>query len=509
MEDEEIQYGYVPQAQSSTWTFVVIGVVFAAVIGSVYASMRWERIVHAFPPAVTAYDQESQDAALRAFMTDTFPKYIIAVSKRDQRLREEAAAKMSESVTTLPRIAWHAKDIDLALDAFEQWSESSSFHDGADAAEALDDVNDAFFALELTLREMKAPYAVDAEIRARKDKKGNWRLRAIGRTSEVWRRTTFRAGGEEVVVSRQRRIDGLAVADLVHGKAKGGIALVLIDNALPQIANRYLPALVDGELRGVYNKDAGELPNDFVRSSLTTLLPPDVQDKATEIGAFAVERRALLEEIAQLSSSEPPRWLRTSGFWLEDWLYQLLKRRVLRHDRPELVARLAHYRAGTDFDPPLVRAVKRANDALLDAFLVGVERHEAWHLLLPHPITTENDIERPELLAYLGAIASAGDEFVVTFDKTLVKGKRAKASGRKGRTPWATGVLHGIFVDETIGFKYADNPTHAPSLAQRALRDLFLEERRARRTFVDSTILDPYPESLVIRPEPKAKDKTP
>lgn len=508
MTDDEDQYGYVPQAQSSTVTFVVIGVVFALIVGGIYASYRWERIVHAFAPDVVAYDQGRDDDALQLFMTDTFPKYIIAVSKRKTTLRKEAAAVMIESVATLPRIAWHAKDIDFALDDFDAMSESTAAYDRDMASDGLGAVNAAFFDLERTLRDMKAPYAVDAEIRARRSKKGTWRLRAIARTSEVWRQTTFRAGDDEVLVSRERRIDGLSLADLVHGKAKGGIALVLIENAVPQVANRYLPALVDGTLRDVFREPSTVLPSSFVREELVGLLPPDVQARAADIGTFAVERRELFEEIARLSSSKAPRWLRTSGFWLEDGLYQALKRRVLRAERPDLVARLAHYRSGTDFDPALVRAVQRANDALLDAFLVGVERHEAWHLLRPKPEMAPTGKVAPEDLAYIGALASAGDEYVITLDKTLEAGRRAKQRTSRDQTSVALIALRSMLVEPNQQPGIEEAPKSGRAISRSLLSALFDEKRRPRRTFVDSTMLDPFPESLTIRPEPPTHGAT-
>jgi hypothetical protein len=297
------------------------------------------------------------------------------------------------------------------------------------------EVVDALGRLEDTLRAMLAPYSVDHDCLLVKVA-GRWQLRFVVTTHEVLGVTRFASEEDvELTILRNRRVDTLNIVDLLHGKARGGRAIVLEEGVTRQVNSRYLPVLQQGgELRNLFDHDevsAGVR----LRAQLVDLLPEELRPYADEIGTLAGERRAALEELGEaykrrrLVLIEPMEL-----FFDEAWLSSVL--RVARwRAGPELQQRLRRFSVHTDLEAPARARLERAREALLDALVLGVERHEAWHLLVPNPRTEAEGTPavHREIVAYLGSLADAGHEFPLVEDHLHLLFKSADT--REGASP--------------------------------------------------------------------------
>jgi hypothetical protein len=453
------------QPPSSRGFFTVVGVVAAVLVLGVLGVTFKRDLKRLTEPAAADYVAAEHEAGYRTWMSDAFPNYVVAVGRGDEERRTKAGLALIEASRFHDAFAWHNEMLVDALEDYIAWSEDTLIQDVADAREALSETSQALDALEDMLRDTGAPFSVDARIAAYKEGP-KWRLNFIARTSEVLSTSRFKAGDDEVEVLRVRRLDGLALRDLAHGKAKNGRAFVLEDGPRRQVNSRLLTGLGDlPELRDLGQETQSVLNGSEIAVALEALLPEEIRPQAHEIGELARRRRSTLEAIDRQLRRRKAKLVEPTAFFVDERFYKGMQRRFGAKD--PTVEQLQNISVLSEEDPKVIAATRRAAAALVEHYTVGVEHHEAWHLLLPDPPPVDglHPGATGELAAYVGEVADAGPELPIVWDAIL----RLHRLGKENPRPTATHLAIAFLVEHV-------KPPYGPPLTER----LAYVQRRAR-----------------------------
>lgn len=473
------------QPPSSKGFFVVVGIVSALLAAVVLGVVFKGDIKRLMAPAPAPYAAAEHEAGYRAWMTDAFPKYVVAVGRGDDQPRQEAGKQLVEAAAFHEAFAWRSQAFTDALEDYIAWSRDTLIQDRRYASDALGESQRALDDLEQMLRDSGAPFSVDARIAAYKEGT-KWKLNFLARTSEVLTTHRYRAAGpknapqgdeaQEVEVMRVRRLDGLALRDLVHGKAKNGRALVLEEGPRLAVVGRLMAGLGDApEVRDLGDLDVSPLNGADMAAALQALLPEDVRPHAAAIGDLAKRRRRALEAIDEALRKRRARLIEPTAFFVSEQFFSGMQRRF--GDGP-LVQGLKPFSVHTGIDPVLKAATERAYEALVEHYTAGVERHEAWHLVLPDPPPVEglHPGASPELAAYVGELADAGDELPIVWDAVLRLATMASKSDRPTATNIA--VIHlAVQLSPPERLSFAAQLAHVKGKAAELRKTWFAEER--------------------------------
>jgi hypothetical protein len=453
---------------------------FVAIVAALSVGFLFKNdIKRRFRPAAAPYAAADHEAGTRAWMTTLFPKYVVAVSRGDPQPRQEAGRALVEGSRFHESLAWHSEMLVDALEDYIAWSKDTLIQDIDDARDTLEDSQRAIDELEAMLRDSGVPFSVDARITAHREGT-KWKLNFLARTSEVLATTRFKAGDEVVEVLRVRRLDGLALRDLVHGKAKNGRAMVLEEGPRLAVVGRLMPGLGElPEVRDLGSDEQSPLNGSQMAAALEALLPEDVRPHAAAIGELARRRRDTLEALDGLLRRRKARLIEPPEFFVTEAFHDGMARRF---GTTGFVEDLKRFSVLTGLDPDLKAATERAADALVEHYTAGVERHEAWHLLLPDPPPVEglHPGASVELAAYVGELADAGDELPLVWDAVLRLAAQAKANPRPTATNLA--VIHLVEqVKPPYGPPLAEQLAHVQRRATELKKTWFHEERSLAR----------------------------
>lgn len=479
MADTEDQLTYPPQPPSSKGVPVIIGVLLALAAVAVFGLVFATDIKRIFRPSPAPYVAAFHEAGYRTWMTETFPKYVVAVGGGDAQRRQEAGNALVAAAAFHEAFAWHTQMFVDAIEGYIAWSKDTLIQDRDRASEALGESQQAIEDLEEMLRESGAPFSVDTQITAHKEST-KWKLDFLARTSEVISISRWRAGDREVEVMRVRRIDGLALKDLVHGKAKNGRAIVLEEGPRLAVVGRLMPGLgEEPELRDLGKPDISPLNGPDMAAALSATLPEDVKPHVAAIGDLARRRRNALELVDLGLHKRRQRLIAPSAFFVHASYFDRLPR---WSGIGALTDELKVFRADTDLDPALKTATERTVEALVAHYTTRVERHEAWHLLVPKPPPVPGlpGGATAELVAYVGELADAGPELPIVWDALLHLVARAKAE--KARTSTDVAVMHlAEHVKPPPGLTFEEQLAYVKRRAGELKKEWFHEERRLER----------------------------
>lgn len=431
---------YVLAQQNQSSRGLWIGLFVVVVIGVVFLLREpLQRILEGEP---TPYDPSMQPA-FDGFMRESLPKYVVVVGRDDDATIAAEREKLIAAAGHHPEFQKRVVEVCDSIDKFRGFLQGATFKTREKLLDRLTPISDAVLRLEDTLRRANVPFTTDAQVNAY-ERQGQWRLSLVIRSSKVLMETKFRSGDDTVKVLRGQRIDNLSVKDLLHGKAQNGYAKIHVDGLRQLVYDRWLPVLRKGEsLRDAkidqhpYTSDE-TLSAEELRPALIATLPKDLQDEADRIGLIAAYRRLALEDVNAALSRYQSYLIPPKTFVLDEKVAEGLVVSLGEKRHPDEVTAL---RAVSEPNPKISleeRAlIERAAEILFEHAARSVERHEAWHLLSPKPKTTEPSISpyaASETVAYLGAIADAGDELPLAADYFFRIQRRLESSGAEGAT---------------------------------------------------------------------------
>jgi hypothetical protein len=389
----------------------------------------WWRVEigRALEPAPASFDPK-QAAPFSAWMREALPAYVIAVSRRDPERIGAAAVALEAAGAFNPTLLRRGAGFTAAVAQLLEYAGNDLLLQRTDRLQSLlDDVQRELEWLEEDLRRMRAPYCIDYDVVLFREGT-SWAPRLIVRTSEILATSRFRAGTEELLVRRVARVDGLSLLDLTHGTTRNGIAQVHVAELREVVINRLLPALAArGELRDLLAPGGGGV--DFVaetfRATTLALLPEQVRPAAVRVGELAHARRRALEAVDALVAENGVRLVPPAGFFLSAAAWTELRDTVVEMGAPELVQRLRRFSPDTDLTADAREEITRVSEHFVELLARNVERHEAWHLLVPAPrraaVLPVDPNADHEVVAYLGMLADAEDEALTLVDDLIVR----------------------------------------------------------------------------------------
>lgn len=446
-----------------------------------------DEITEVLEPDPEPYSPTQHAKPMIAWMTEGLPTYVIAVSSENEKDRQRETAQFMEASRFHDGLARRVRRL---VESVDEWYAKSSrpmtFRSPEDVQGGVEGIDRNVSAIESMLRAIDAPFSLSQEISGVKIDT-RWRLRMIVTTTEVLRTTEFQDDerGVAYFTLRVRRLDDLNIIDRVHGETRNGRAIILEGNARALIYSRYLPVLSStAELRNLFERErASPTEESVLRAALRALLPEPLRPHAETIGALASERRDALESLEDALGRYGRKVREPEDFFFKARWLRELEAGLGRERHPDLLEQLERFSESGQVSKEARDRVEAASEALLDRFLVGVERHEAWHLLAPSPKVVDNLSAHAsaEAIAYLGALADSEGETPFVWDQLRAGFEALRASEPTTPTDVATMQLVPAVSREADAIHGVEDFYHRNRLAARRLLETWYGEKRGLR----------------------------